>query len=261
MSTPKAAPKTPRTRRASSARPSTAIAPIPVRSEAQQAGIDEVARRCRAQGLRAPAFAADGHRAGRHPSEADEALFDARLALTTGCTDPRAQEAALTHLSRVLNANGHDVADSANMGAALLRELAPETPLQGLLASQMVATHAAAMTMLTRAVTSTQPSDLVDRITTRAVRLQRLFLEQIAALAKLQGHAAPPQRVAVEHLHKHVHMHGHVAAGARPGGAADDQLAAMESRAALAATHVSTETAGEDGGAGCRESGALPHAP
>jgi hypothetical protein len=51
----------------------------------------------------------------------------------------------------------------------------------------MIATQRAAMTMLQRALLKEQLTDVVDSLVNRAVRLQRVFLEQTAALTKLRG--------------------------------------------------------------------------
>lgn len=218
----------------------TAIAPVPTRSALQQAGVDEARRRLEAKGIRAPRFAADPERSmsvAIDGSETDDEVLAARLALTTACTDHRAQSVVLSQLSAVFSANVSDEADAANKAAALLRELGPETPTEALLASQMIATQRVAMEMLKRSLLREQPTETVDRLVTRAVRLQRVFIEQTEALAKLRGQGGH-QRVTVEHVHRHVHVHAHGDTGApsaerdgRPPARATASIATLEERA------------------------------
>ena len=154
--------------------------------------------------------------------------------------DPARGIAVLT-MSRARSADRGERAQRMNVAAALLTELRPETPVEGLLAAQMIATHHAAMTMLERATITDQPTEIVDRCVTRAVRLQRVFLEQTAALAKLRGQSAP-QRVAVEHRHVHVHTTAQAARLAAADGSDGTEPVGAE-RAALLASGVG------DGGA------------
>jgi hypothetical protein len=85
-------------------------------------------------------------------------------------------------------------------------DIAPTNALEALLASQMVATHHVAMHMFERALYRDRPSEAIDRMVTRAVRLQRLFAEQLNTLGKLRGHGGE-QRLTVVHGHRHVHVH------------------------------------------------------
>ena len=220
----------------------TAIIPAPApRSAIQQAGVDEADRRRREKGLRAPFFVAEGRSVKPHPSEADDDVLDARISLTTGCSDPRAQVALLNQSAQVFCAAGGDVGEGANEAAALLNEIRPENALEALLATQMLATQRAAMTMLHRALLQEQPTDMVDRLVNRAVRLQRVFLEQTAALTKLRGQGG--QRVTVEHVHRHVHVHGSAPApGTRVARATATPLAEFES---LAEASSAPDGAGE----------------
>jgi hypothetical protein len=99
----------------------------------------------------------------------------------------------------------------------------PSNSIEASLAVQMTATGEAALSFLNRAMLPDQPSEIVDRIVTRATRLMRLHLEQIEAMQKLKG-TAGQQKVTVEHVH--VHEGGQAIVGAvsttkREGGRSD----------------------------------------
>lgn len=141
----------------------------------------------------------------------DAELNQAQMAHATGLLELPAQAHALSALTTVLG-GAHartDLTAQLNTALALLSELGPRTGLEGLLCAQMVATHEAALVMLGRAMPADQPTERVDRQVTRAVRLQRLFLEQAAALAKLRGQGTH-QTVHVTHEHRHAHLHAPV---------------------------------------------------
>jgi hypothetical protein len=91
----------------------------------------------------------------------------------------------------------------------------PRTFTEAMLATQMIQTHYAMGEFLARATHPEQPSENVDRNVNRAVRLGRLFTEQIEALQKLRGQSGQ-QRVMVEHVH--VHEGGQAIVGAVDGG-------------------------------------------
>ena len=82
---------------------------------------------------------------------------------------------------------------------AMLAELQPTTPTESLLAVQMIGTHRAAMRALAAATREGQTVDDADRRVLQAVRLMRLFAEQLEALAKLKGKGGQ-QRVIVQHV-------------------------------------------------------------
>ena len=82
---------------------------------------------------------------------------------------------------------------------AMLAELQPTTATEAMLAAQMVGTHRAAMTFLTNATKPEDSFDGRDRNVLRALRLMRLFTEQVEAMSKLKGKGGQ-QRVVVEHV-------------------------------------------------------------
>ena len=82
---------------------------------------------------------------------------------------------------------------------ALIGELQPTTATEALLAVQMVGAQNAAMHFMHRALLPDQPPEGIDRNVNRAVRLMRLFTEQVEAMSRLKGKGGQ-QRVVVEHV-------------------------------------------------------------
>jgi len=95
--------------------------------------------------------------------------------------------------------SGSDV--QAIAGFAAIAEMAPQNATEAMLATQMIAVHEAALLFLKRA-----PNDeyhtAADADVLRAVRLMRVFTEQLAAMERLKGRAGQ-QKVTVEHVHVH----------------------------------------------------------
>lgn len=83
---------------------------------------------------------------------------------------------------------------------AVLQELAPSTPLEGMLATQMVSCHLQAMEQLRKAARSSTPEQ-AERHLRHAQQLQKLFLSQVDGLERLRGRRH--QQVRVEHVHLH----------------------------------------------------------
>ena len=117
--------------------------------------------------------------------------------------------------------------DVVTTPAALLAEFSPQTGVQALLAVQMIGVHEAATAFLRRAQPDKDTGDEGVANVQTAVRLMRLFNEQLAVMAKLKG-TASQQKVTVEHVH--VHEGGQAIVGAvssttgstRRGGEGDD---------------------------------------
>ncbi len=80
-----------------------------------------------------------------------------------------------------------------------------------MLAVQMIAANDAALLFLRRATADGQTVEGSDGNVLRATRLMRLFIEQLAAMAKLKGKTGQ-QKVVVEHVH--VHSGGQAVVGA-----------------------------------------------
>jgi hypothetical protein len=89
-----------------------------------------------------------------------------------------------------------ETADNLYTAIAFLGELGPTNPTEALLSAQMIGIHQAATQFLRRALASEQT---VESTETNANRAMRLFIEQLEAMAKLNGKGGQ-QRVVVEHV-------------------------------------------------------------
>ena len=129
--------------------------------------------------------------------------FKLALSATFGC---KTSETAMALLAQIM-ALDHPTTETeperintVRMNAiAMLGELQPTTATEALLAAQMVGTHRAAMMFLKNAMKPEDSFDGRDRNVLRAMRLMRLFTEQVAAMSKLKGKSGQ-QRVVVEHV-------------------------------------------------------------
>lgn len=89
-----------------------------------------------------------------------------------------------------------------NEAKATMLELGPENTAEVLLAIQMIGVHEAAMTFLRAATRKGQYFDGADANVTCAIRLIRLFIEQLDTSLKLKK--KPPQKLTVvENVHVH----------------------------------------------------------
>lgn len=84
---------------------------------------------------------------------------------------------------------------------ASLKKLAPKDELEGMLASQMVATHHAAMECLRRAMIPDQTFAGRDQSLKHATKLLGVYARQVEALDKHRGHGQ--QKITVEHVNVH----------------------------------------------------------
>ena len=124
------------------------------------------------------------------------------LTAAFGC---KASETAFALLGQVMalehpattGARAHQHATDERHGRA--RRVQPTTATEAMLAAQMVGTHRAAMMFLTNATKPEDSFDSRDRNVLRALRLMRLFTEQVEAMSKLKGKGGQ-QRVVVEHV-------------------------------------------------------------
>jgi hypothetical protein len=87
------------------------------------------------------------------------------------------------------------------LALAQMTELNPQSPLEALLVSQMIAVNTAVGKVMTRAMAKDQRLDFQERNINLATKLQRTFLQQIDSLQKLRGKGQ--QKVTVEHVHVH----------------------------------------------------------
>ena len=122
--------------------------------------------------------------ARNQPSEADEQLMPATRLLATAGIDQT--EAAQLILELSLKACQEWTLDESSVIAIhqLLDELKPQTPIQGMLAGQLIATFLKGMTLMKP---SSQKTVQPDRNLDLAIKFQRLHLAQIEAFHKLQG--------------------------------------------------------------------------
>ncbi|HMF61858.1 MAG TPA: hypothetical protein VK595_15870 [Vicinamibacterales bacterium] len=91
---------------------------------------------------------------------------------------------------------------AAVQALALLGECQPTTAIEACLSVQMMGVHNAATLFLIRATLPEQTIEGAERNVLRAVRLMRLFNEQLETLQKVQGKTGQ-QRVIVEHVTVH----------------------------------------------------------
>jgi len=81
----------------------------------------------------------------------------------------------------------------------LLRHIKPSDPLESMLATQMVATHSAAMDCFRRAVNLERDAPGADLHLKQAIKLMQLYTGQFATLDVRRGKGR--QQVSVEHVH------------------------------------------------------------
>lgn len=109
-------------------------------------------------------------------------------------------------ITQVINAQvwpkAENLDDHTIKAITAMAEIAPKTPIEAMLAVQMIAAHDAALMFMYRATLKDQTPDGMDANVMRATRLMRLFNEQLEAMQKLKGKAGQ-QKVTVEHVHVH----------------------------------------------------------
>jgi hypothetical protein len=120
------------------------------------------------------------------------------LTRATGLGSRRLQAVFLGQIEGVVQAHGKDKATVGNEILALLYEIGPKTPLEGMLAVQMIGIHYLTTEMMNRAAYNEQTIDGVDRNVNRVAKLSRLFVAQLEVFQKLQGKGQ--QTVRVEHV-------------------------------------------------------------
>lgn len=117
----------------------------------------------------------------------------------TGSADENLQLVLINQVSRTLWApSGLSDAQAINAAMAALKGLAPSDELEGMLAAQMVATHAAAMDCLRRAMIDGQTFEGRDQNLKHAAKLLGVYTHQVEALDKHRGKGQ--QKITVEHV-------------------------------------------------------------
>lgn len=128
------------------------------------------------------------------------AAAEQELSAATGVSSDSATRLFLEQvLSACLELHG-DRGETTEAVLDLLTELQPNTALEGMLVTQMVACHVQAMAQMKKAVRSNAAA-AVEQHLKLAQKLQRLFLSQIESLERLRGRRN--QHVRVEHVHVH----------------------------------------------------------
>ena len=90
-----------------------------------------------------------------------------------------------------------DASDQVIQAVRTMAEMAPQNATEAMLAVQMIAANDAALLFLQRATADGQTVEGAAANVLRATRLMRLFIEQLAAMAKLKGkRASHPGRLA-----------------------------------------------------------------
>lgn len=105
------------------------------------------------------------------------------------------EAAAAGMMTSLLNALGRSGENYRDMAAAMLVELAPRDAIEGMLVSQMTATHVA-MTSISQKVADTSAGYQVREAYERSMtRLSRTYLAQMDALKKYRAKAQQTVRV------------------------------------------------------------------
>ena len=118
---------------------------------------------------------------------------------------------------------------TCQLAVNLLGEMAPRNAIEGMLAVQIIGVHNAAVEFMRRSQLPNQPLEAVDSNINRAVRLMRLFPDQLGAMAKLKG-TAGQQKMTVEHVHVHAGGQAIVGPVARGKGTQEEAGSTSDSR-------------------------------
>lgn len=118
------------------------------------------------------------------PAEPNELLQDA-----SACNHSGAQTELINQVCRILWApaglSDEDKGRRVELAMIILRRLAPRTEIEGMLAGQMIATHAAAMDCLHHAMTPTS-SHAQDRHMQHAIKLLSVHARLVDSFKKLR---------------------------------------------------------------------------
>jgi hypothetical protein len=136
------------------------------------------------------------------PNGSDRELWKSRFARTFGYATAGVQQSLVDQLCRlyIQGKEGKTAEILLNRALATVHAIAPNDPLEAMLAVQMVATQKVAMEQLRLANIPEQPYEIANRCTNRATRLMRLFTTQLDALQRYRGKGPTEQVVRVEHV-------------------------------------------------------------
>ena len=180
-----------------------ALSPAPEPSERDKAAIARASARCIARPKRASVRLQGGdvRTAVIAPPHSDEIGHARQMLDTFGTASHSFMAVTLGQMLDTLNGRDKAATESEiNATLALVGGVEPANEIEALLASQMAATHALAMTLLGR----TRRADQLNQVEVQgglAVKLLRTFTLQAETLAKLRRGGG--QTVRVEHVHVH----------------------------------------------------------
>lgn len=134
------------------------------------------------------------------PTHLDLDGFTARLLDAFGTTSKAVIDAEMLRLSGVLQTDKPGFETRLNAALALIEGIRPENELEAVLAVQIAATHAVAMSKLSllQSVNTIPQAESAANI---ATKMQRTFTMQLEALSKMRR--GGQQNVRVEHVHVH----------------------------------------------------------
>ena len=137
-------------------------------------------------------------------NKTQEQLVDELSLITRQATGTQSHDVADRIIEQVAGAHvwprPTDANDQIMKAVRTMAEMAPQNATEAMLAVQMIAANDAALLFLQRATADGQTVEGSAANVLRATRLMRLFIEQLAAMAKLKGKAGQ-QKVVVEHVH------------------------------------------------------------
>jgi hypothetical protein len=203
--------------RKSGAVPPSQTAPeTPPLSEAEIGEVRAYESRLRSR-PRPPRVKTQTGRGGKLLNLEPASLIDhARLVVTFGTADPGFADLMLSGLVNAACDGGPSnppSAEAINRALAAVTGIGPRDETEAMLATQMVATHFAAMTLLRR-LKGAEEIRQQDSAGNLATKLLRTYAMQMEALQRYRGKGQ--QRVTVEHVH--VHQGGQAIVGTVQGG-------------------------------------------
>lgn len=135
----------------------------------------------------------------KKPDASGMAYARERIGSATGTSEKELQDRLLNQvLAGVWVRNGHSEDGALMATLTALEALAPTDAAEGMLATQMVATHEAAMECLHRAMISEQTFEGRDVNLKHAEKLMQIYARQLEVLDKRKGRGQ--QKITVEHV-------------------------------------------------------------